>query len=790
MKPIATLLPDSGPRLTRRDLISFEHLLAQDIASFLPFASYSLAFPKSLDQGEALEALHRGETVVLPKEKRVLLPLVLQGALMGVFVAKGARLKAPATLPPYLSRLAGAAMEKLLLFKRSITDPETGLACRAHFMDGLAQEVAAVREGILPGPEGFADAPAHAYSAGFGVLALHMDNLADLGRRFGCAFAGSVLAKAAELVGAAVPEGGLAARLGEGRLALILPGTGPGRCAEAAAGLTAKLRKEIFEVPVLREGVRLAVTAGFANYPHDMGGRHLEQPAAEQAAVLLAKAGRAASVAREHGPGQCLGFGAIIREGGRVLRTLPMSRVSVSLGQGVGAREGQRFRALDPKTAPGGNGYVAEITLLDAGEDASLAEVTHLASPTRPVAPGDRLELIDEEAAAASPAAAAEHPGGGNGPASSRDFLEYFSQARERCRHFALVLAALPLEHDASLPGEETEALVAEAARAMAAVFGEGATIGRFAIGSLLAFLPDVGRKRAADLAADLAPRLPGVNGRPAAVGVAFHPFLSFAKADALENARKALEYARLLPPPHLGVLDSVALNIHADALYSQGQTFDAIEEYKLSLLADAGNALARNSLGVCLARTGDYAGAKRQFKTVLAKRPKDLMALYNFGYACQRLNQPQEAGKAYRRCLKLDKGHLYSHIRLGQLAQRARRFRDARRWLLKAADLPGGTELTRRYLARLALGQGKPDEARDLLHQALLHNPKDALSLHLMAELYLDHGEDPEIAEALARQSAALSPGTPAFWRTLARALKVQHKTEEALAALARAES
>ena len=131
----------------------------------------------------------------------------------------------------------------------------------------------------------------------------------------------------------------------------------------------------------------------------------------------------------------------------------------------------------------------------------------------------------------------------------------------------------------------------------------------------------------------------------------------------------------------------------------------------------------------------------------------------------------------------------LYSHIRLGQLAQRAGRFRDARRWLLKAADLPGGAELTRRYLARLALAQGRPDEARDLLHQALIHNPKDALSLHLMAELYLDHGEDPEIAEALARQSAALMPDSPAFWRTLARALKVQDKTEEALAALARAE-
>ncbi len=786
MKPIATLLPDHGPRLSRRDLITCEHLLAQDVASFLPYASYSLAFPKSLDQGEALEALHRGETVYLPKERRVLLPLVAQGALLGVFVAKGATLKAPSTLPPYLSRLAAASMEKLLLFKRSITDPASGLSTRDHFMEGLAQEVEQVRESILPGPEGFADAPAHGYTAGFGVLLLTLDNLPDLECRFGCAFSAGVLARAAEIAGAAAPEGGLGARLGENQMALLLPGAGPGRCAEHAGRLVGELREELFEVPVLREGARLTVTAGFANYPHDMGGRHLEQPAPEQAAVLLAKAARAAAVAREHGAGQCLGFGSIIREGGRVLRTLPMHRLSVSLGQGVGARDGQRFRALAPE--PGKNGYVAEITLLDAGEDASLAEVTHLASPTRPVAPGDRLELIDEEAIAAAAAAAAPRAGAA-GPLSSREFLEHFIQARERCSGFALVLAALPLDHAESLPGDETEALVGQAARAMAQAFGPDAAIGRFAIGSLLAFVPGLGRKRAAELAGEIIPGLPAVNGRPPAVGVAFHPFLSFAKADALENARKALEYARLLPAPHLGVLDSVALNIHADALYSQGQTYDAIEEYKLSLLADRGNALARNSLGVCLARTGDYAGAKRQFKAVLEKRPRDLMARYNYGYACQRLNQPREAGEAFRACLKLDPVHLYSHIRLGQLAQRARRFRDARRWLAKAADLPGGAELTRRYLARLALAQGKPEEARDLLHQALIHNPKDSLSLHLMAELYLDHGEDPEIAEALARQSAALKPDAPAFWRTQARALKVQSKTEEALAALARAE-
>lgn len=791
MKRITTLLPDNGPRLTRRDLIAFEHLLAQEIASFLPFASYSLAFPRSLAEGEALEALHRGETVYLPGERRVLLPLTLQGMLMGVFVAKGASLKAPATLPPYLSRLAAATMEKILLFKRSITDPGTGLSTRPHFMDALAREVEQVRDSVLPGPEGWVDSVAFDYRAGFGVALFTLDNLDELAGRFGCAFANGALARASEMAGAALPEQGLGARTGNTELALLLPAASPGRCAELAEKLTAQIADELFEVPVLHEGARIAVSAGFANYPHDMGGRRLEQPAEEQAAALLAKAARAAAVAREQGPGRTMGFGAIIREGGRVARTLPMNRLTVSLGQSVGARDGQRFKALDPAPPAGRNGYVAEIILLDAGEDASLAEITHLAAPSRPVAPGDRLALISEEDAATKGLAAApEPPGGPAGPASYRQFLEHFAQAREACRTFALVLAALPVEHDAALPADETEAMVRNAARAMAETFGPEASIGRLAIGSLIAFLPNTPRKKAAELAATLIPRLPASADARQAVGLAFHPFLSFAKADALENCRKALEYARLLPAPHLGVLDSVALNIHADTLFAQGRIYDAIEEYKLSLLADRGNSLARNSLGICLARTGDYAGAKRQFKTVLARNPRDIMARYNFGYACQRLGQPREAREAFSRCLRLDRNHLFSLIRLGQLAQQDKRFRDAKRYLLRAAELPGGAEITRRYLARLALAQDKTEEARDLLHQALIHNPKDAYSLHLMANLYLDNGEDPEIAEALARQSAALMPGRPAFWKTLARALKAQNKTEEALAALARAEA
>ena len=96
------------------------------------------------------------------------------------------------------------------------------------------------------------------------------------------------------------------------------------------------------------------------------------------------------------------------------------------------------------------------------------------------------------------------------------------------------------------------------------------------------------------------------------------------------------------------------------------------------------------------------------------------------------------------------------------------------------------------RHLARLSLkrgGGGGDDEAREYLHKALLYNPTDAFSLHMMAKLYLDSGQDPAIAETMARQSAALRPEQKAFWSELARALTAQGQQGEAAAASAKAE-
>lgn len=147
--------------------------------------------------------------------------------------------------------------------------------------------------------------------------------------------------------------------------------------------------------------------------------------------------------------------------------------------------------------------------------------------------------------------------------------------------------------------------------------------------------------------------------------------------------ALKALEYALLLPEPRVGVCNSLALNISADRRYSLGDVFGAVEEYKLALLADAGNVMAWNSLGVCMAALGRRHEARRHFLEALRHKPEPAAAeqiYYNLGTVCQGLGERRAATRYYRQCVKLAPEHLYAHIRLGQLCEQGGRRAEARR--------------------------------------------------------------------------------------------------------------
>ncbi|MDE5833757.1 MAG: tetratricopeptide repeat protein, partial [Desulfovibrio sp.] len=271
-------------------------------------------------------------------------------------------------------------------------------------------------------------------------------------------------------------------------------------------------------------------------------------------------------------------------------------------------------------------------------------------------------------------------------------------------------------------------------------------------------------------------------------------PFLNFDATGSEARAFQALEYAELLPPPRIGVFDSVALTIGADRKFSMGDAFGAMEDYKLALLASPANAMARNSLGVCLAGLGKFDEAKQFCAEALEyAEDENLRAkiAYNLGSIYDKLNDYKNARKYYKACLKLDSSHVYAGVRLGKMYEARGRIAAARKLYETAAQRAGNSpdllNLASRCLANLNINMFGSKAGRELLYDNIARDPGDAASLALLAKTYLADREDLNLAELFARKSANIL-GTSAAWDLLARVLEARNKFAEAERARARA--
>ena len=829
---LAAALNDSAVSLTRQDLIRFEHTLKDEVRGFLPFTSYSLFFPREGDPCPELRYDH--------KARELLLPLVLRGQTLGLFVARGVRLAAPKALPPVLQRLATAVLEKLLLYKRSVTDALTGLSNREHFLQRLTQEIDLIQHSLEATSGGRSDPELQGFSASLGVVLLDLDSFQWINERYGYLVGDAINAQVGRAIAGACPRHVLPARIHNDTFALLIPDASPKACFELAEAVRQAIGALGFQDELT--GDRLGVTAslGYANYPQSLRGPQFQRTPREQARILMRAGAKAVGTSKDHGRNRVFGFGDIIKEGGRILEVLPMQRLAVSLGRGVGAQEGLRYLVWSPRQqrtlearltederllghAP--TLYKSEIVLTEVQEDISFAEVLHAGDPAWTPEPGDQLTLMQErdslfgvEDGPADGADSLAQPRRDmlTGLYGYRDFLAFFARARGRSECFCLVLTRILHVHadhvhadqSADAPGGRSEGLAQrlDAAVAQVAALAERILLpgqptpaarlggkparaagGRFGLGGLVHFLPNADPADLEARALDLCRAALDEHGLELAVGLAGHPFLNLSKADALDNARKGLEHALLLPAPRVAVFGSLSLNVAADRLFAEGDLYAASEEFKLALLADPANMLARNSLGICYAQMGKADLARREFELVVEAEPDNVMAHYNLGWACQRLGETACARAAYERCLSLDPGHGFSLVRLGSLAEAAGNLSSAEDLYQKALETPGTEATALRPLARVALAQGDFARARECLHLALTANHNDAQALHMLARLYLDGGEDPQIAEVLARQSAALMPERQDFWDTLAQALNRQGRHDDARKAEAR---
>jgi diguanylate cyclase (GGDEF)-like protein len=790
--------------IDKSDLIRFERVLKDSLSSLLSFKSYSLYFPREIPRGMQKD----GDMVPVIEKDRVLLPLAVDDRFLGVFLARGTLPPQVESLRDHLPTFISLSLEKLGLYKQCLLDELTTLCNHDHFCRHVQKEVEAILSRITPGPQATMDNGHAQHSASFCVMILNLDNFKRVNDTFGFAFGDRILADLAGRLRKIVPEQATLARLYSDNFALFLAETSQKKCLELARELRMEISETVFEFDVSGEKLSLTASAGTSFFPQDIKGAQFRKTPYELSRIIVEKAKQAMEVAKENGRDRVYAFGQLLSKGGVVLECLPLNRLVINLGKNADAGEGQKFMVWskiyngrsdvikEPEKTPVGHYppiHKGEITILEVQERISIAEVLYLNDPGWQIDPGDKLSLIPEKDSLIEK----EGLVGSNPPLkdiltglySYRDFVALWNKTRAESDSFSMVMIRIQdLHRKRDAQGIQGENMVHEIVKSLKNRLGAEPLGGRYSSTCMIFYLPDQDPEQLPEIFSGLCSEISDKHDKLIHVGVSVFPCLNFSRSDALENCRKALEHAALEDFPHVALFDTLTLTISADRLFTQGDSFAAMEEYKLALAADESNILARNSLAVCYARLGRLELARKHFQEITDIEENNLMARYNLACVFLKQGDIAEAEKEFQKCIEIDPDHAFSLFRMGQIAENKDHPDKAQEFYNRARVTESGQGLAPRHLARLAWKRGRKEEAREFLHQAIINNPRDAFSLNLMARIYLEGGDDPQIAESLARQSVALRPDVRSFWTDLAETLRAQDKTEQATRAESRA--
>lgn len=782
--------------LTRQDIMDHEPAFTAALRGLFAFSSHNLLFPTSPPPNtEPFPGQPHGQALL--DQSRLTLPLVHGGQFLAVFVAQGVDAGTVGSMLPWLPLLASQCLEQLLLRKQAMTDPLTGLWNGQCLDQALVRAISEILASVAPGPDIMADTALGTHSACFGLLLIGVDHLRQINASYGHLFGDDLLRLAAQKARDICPRQALVCRLYQDTLAVLWPRASRSKLGALAQSLNTELGAIATEFTPLQEEVRLSVSIGLAAYPQDLRGAQLQKTPAEQGRLLVERTQKALDTARARSDRRVCAFHQILTQGGVVLAMMPMNRLIINLGRSVDAHEGQHFlvwsqnfippEAQDQDVFGPSNTYPAmckgEIFVVEVRADVAVAEILYLADPDWSLEQGDLLTLLEARAGLGGQLEVSGPPSQQDpltGLYPYRDFLQEWAAVRNQARSFCLMLARIQSVQEERSPQvqmKEEEQIRSLAVRARS-VFGEQALGGRYSAGGVVFYLPEISARDCLQQARTLMDDedLAHLN---LITGIACFPFLDYTRSETLANARKALQHAAMLEE-RIACFDSVSLNISADRLYAQDEVFDAMAEYKKSLAADDTNALARNSLGVCYAQLGKFGAACAIFQDLVQRDPHNVMARYNHACAYLKEGDLVTAKESFEAVLAIDPDHMYTLTRLGLMAEEEGDIDGALAFFSRVLALPRGERLACRYLARLAYRQGRLDQAGEYLHQAITANPQDAQSFHLLATIYLERGDDPEIAESLARQSVHLNGDVPAFWDVLITALEQQGKDED----------
>jgi tetratricopeptide (TPR) repeat protein len=195
-----------------------------------------------------------------------------------------------------------------------------------------------------------------------------------------------------------------------------------------------------------------------------------------------------------------------------------------------------------------------------------------------------------------------------------------------------------------------------------------------------------------------------------------------------------------------------------ATKLLRTGQPADAIAPLRDAALLQPSNPIIHHDLGLACLEIGCVPDAIAALQRAVASNPRYADAHFRLGVALEKLGNIRGAIVAYDRATKLLPSLAEAWFRAGALVHTLGHREEAIGCFRRAAATAGKTSYGRLGKARALLIEDRNQEAEQVLREALVADPENAMAYDLLGNLLSDFGRFDE-ARACFERAIALAP-------------------------------
>ncbi len=729
------------------DLIVNQGYLFSKIKTICQFDSGFLYFPESPPKECILKKDYK--ILFLKKEKKLLLPLIFKNKIIAMAVLNGVTQHANSQ---YMIRYAELCVENLFLKRACELDPETGLLRRYNFLKILENEIKKINHAFASTKPNIFDYDVD-FSANFALCIVKLKGIAEIKKKYGYETKRFILKEFSKKLKTFFPSNSHLAYLKIGEFAVIIPNCTKIYYEEILKSLYENREVYLHDIDLK---IKMDFHTGIVFYPRDINTSFVSTSELERADLLLNMAYKCLEVAEELKISVC-DIPQALEKGAKIIE-YNTAKVKINIGKKLGVKEGQIFSIVSREFLYSKDVYFlkGEFLVVDVNEDESIGDLLYL-RPDKEIKLGDRVVLNNKERYSLKKRIKEE------GSLDLKSFLHLFENRKDD--KFSLIIIG-------SNNQEIKDYFSCE--NSFSPLYSFVKFWGEYGSKSIILYLSShLNPDQVLEISKQVYHNL-NKKGFSPIIGIAYYPCLKFVKKDILSNVRLAFEHASLLKEEKIAIFDSTTITLKGDKHFRGKNFYLAIEEYKLALSLDPKNTIARNSLAICYTIIGEYSKAKEEFETLLTYMAEDPVVWYNYGCLMMKIKDIEKAKNCFKRCLRIDKSHVFSLLRLGQIAEIQGLTKKAKS-LYNLVIKTNGNNLAYRFLANLLLKEEDREKAKQCLYKAISSNPSDPKSYYLLAKIYIEEQKNLDIAISFLKTSLALDPLTKKYKNLLDKAYGLQ---------------